>query len=138
MVSDPGVQADVGDAVLASDELRLCQPPIQHLVQPPRLPLISADGIRKLVRDVAHKGVRLALHRADPAELEAEPLNDFVPPSRVRGHQRAAALGQVQHDRSALEHGEVVGAVVDDGGDPAVRVDLEVPGPAPGRAPPSG
>ncbi len=98
----------------------LGQPGVEHAEQAAHLALVAVDGRLDLLREVAEEHVRLSHHRADAAHLEHEPLHHQRTALRVGGQQPAGLLGEVDQDRAGLEHCEVAGLAIDDGGDAAV------------------
>ncbi len=119
-------RALIPDQILA---LRILQVLLQHRVQPPRLVLIPLDAVFDFLRRVAEEVVCLALHGADAAVQEEEPVVHFVGLARV-GRVGDFVVGvvpldEVLEDAAGFEEPDwlAVGEGVGQGGDAAVGVD---------------
>jgi len=123
VAAGPGEIGDVGDGIVAGEIFGLGELAVEHLEQPMALAEIALLHRRKLLGEVAGEDVGLAHHRAEAAHLEHQPLQDSAAALLVRGHEPSRLLGEVDQDGAALEHGEVVIAAVDDGGDAGIGVD---------------
>src|SRR5437879_6747800 len=124
----PGPGGDVGDRILAGQELVVAEPRVEHPVEALGLVLVARDGVVDLLRRVAEEDVRLPLHRTDAAHLEHDPLDDRRATLAVGRQETPGLLGQVDQDGARLEDREVALVAVDDGGDAAAGVELQVPG----------
>src|SRR6185437_10744303 len=67
--ADPRPGGDVGDRVVAGQELTLGEARVQHAIETLRLALVALDRVVDLLRGVAEEDVRLSLHRPDAAHL---------------------------------------------------------------------
>ncbi|KAG1252316.1 hypothetical protein G6F68_011843 [Rhizopus microsporus] len=118
--ADPRVAGHVGDGVfITSQEGVLGQALVHHPVQAAHLVVIALDRIRDLLRRVHIEVTHLAAHRAQTGHLPEQPFQGGDAAARVAGQELAGLLGQVQQDRTRLEHalrGTAIGwGLVDDG-----------------------
>ncbi|MFO0636355.1 MAG: hypothetical protein U0168_26290 [Nannocystaceae bacterium] len=127
MGPDPTPVRDVGDRVVAGEVLDLLQPGLEHLEQPSRLAAVAIDGPRDRLGGVAREHVGLTHHRADAADLEEQPLQRDRARVGLGRQQPTGLVREVEQDRAALEHDEVLRVVVDDHRDAAVGVEREEP-----------
>ena len=96
---------------------------VEHLKKTPALILVPVDCRLNLFREVSVEDIRLAHHGTDTTHLKHQPLNDQRPPLGIGRQQSPGLLRQVDHQRTRLEDREVVRFAVDDGRNPAVRID---------------
>src|SRR5690606_24965351 len=118
---NPWVGGDIGDAVVTGEVLDLSQTRIEHLVQAPGFVLIAVDRALQFFRKITEENVGLALHRANSAHLEHQPLQYQRAPLHVLGHQLPGLFRQIDKNRARFEYREVAIVTVNDGRNPAVR-----------------
>src|SRR5690554_2460504 len=122
----PRISGHIGDGVLLSSEIgHFSEASIQHLQKASGLPLVALDGVRNLLGRVAIEDVRLPHHWADTRHLKHQPLNGARAALPITWKESLGLLGQVNQDGARLEDGEIIFVAIDDGGDPAIGVDLE-------------
>jgi hypothetical protein len=75
---DPGVAGHVGDGMVLPRHIgAVGQPLVEYAVRPAGLPHVAVDGTGDLLRRVLAEVAVLPGHRAQPAQLPEQPLQDL-------------------------------------------------------------
>ncbi len=113
--------------VLAAEIRHLCEALLEQLIEPLQFRGVAGHRIvaAGLRREQLEMGP-LAEHRSDAGELDHQPLDHLVFPGGVGGQKLSGLLGEIEQDRTRLDHRvwPAAGTVmIDDGRDLAVRID---------------
>ena len=125
----PAEDGEVSDRDGSADVLGLRQPLVENAVQPPRFFAVSLQPVFAvlLVLDLQEM-VHLAEHRAEPAHLPHQPLQNGHLSRQVPGPELAGLGTEIDQDGAGLEDADrfaVRSLGIDDGGDAIVRADAQ-------------
>src|SRR6185437_16915622 len=86
---DPRIARDVGDRVVAGDELAPAKVVIEHRIEPSGLAHVTVDCVGNRLACVVSEMMVLAGHRTEPRHLPEQPLDALPAFARVRRDQLA-------------------------------------------------
>ena len=125
---DPAEAGDVGDGVVAGEEVALRKPAIHHAVEPVRLGGVALDGVGHLHLGEAAKMLAWPNIGPTPPIWNMSHSITRQPAAFVRRNQLAGLVGEIEQDRAGLEERDrlPIGPIgIDDRRDLVVRADLE-------------
>src|SRR5665647_778030 len=127
---DPWVGSDIRNRVIiARNELPSGQPAIEHTIQAVGLLHVTVDRVRNLFWRIVGEVMILPGHRAQTANLPAQPFQYCLAATQIVGQQLPRFLGQINQYCARLEYRQGIApvrwSVIYDRGHLVIGADLE-------------